>query len=221
MAGILRVGVLNNFNFTKNEFKQLEQYDDDWLIFVNTNANNTISGKYPVIATINPNLDYFIEPRGDLKRLAAVRIKYVDGANSYVENAFHKSLKWAKMNKVPALITYMRFSSKKSLLHFTINQDNYKWTQNYFRQKDLKNFGNEEDGVYYCDLKKEGCPSCRNCSKLTYEQDEASISSIDLSSSGQCKFNCPDCYAKRLRKVFNPRFDKISKNAKQRGMKHG
>jgi hypothetical protein len=216
MKPILRVGVLNNFNGTNCEVRQLKQYEEKYDIFVNSNAMGVIRSEYPSFVTINPYLDKFVEPQGDIGNIKAVRVKYVSGANPIVEDAFNKSLEWAKSKSIPVLITFMRFRSKEQLIKYTEDQSNYVWAGNYYRQKVLNTW--VDPNIHYCDLKKEGCPSCGNCAKLSYGR-EAEVSSIDLSSSGECKYNCPSCFAKNLTR-FGHKFDNVKQNAKQKGMKH-
>ena len=80
------------------------------------------------------------------------------------------------------------------------------------------------DLVYYCDLLEEGCPSCRNCAKLTYDLDTDDISGLTLScsgdSNGECLFHCPDCWAKKLAKIATFKMDEVNQNSKQKGKKH-
>lgn len=212
---ILRVGVLNNFNYTNKEFKQLEPIKDLWLIFVNSNSFVKIKGDLPAIVTVNPYLDKFIKPKGKIENIKAIRIKYVSDPVHDVETAFNKSVAWSKKKGIPILITYIRFINKRQLFKYTKDQDNYVWINNFYRQKVLKTW--KDPIFHYCDLKDKGCKVCRNCAKLTYGFDTDQVYGINLSSSGKCKFDCPSCYAHRLVKVFGIKFDEITRNRKQRG----
>jgi len=215
MKPILRVGVMNNFNQTDAEFKQLQQYDSFFNIFVNSNAFTKIKGKYPAFVTVNPYLNKFVKPRGDISVIKAARVKYVSGATPIVKKAWDDSVVWCREENIPVLVTYMRFASKKDMETFTDDQSNYEWKKNYYRQKKLKIF--KDTLFHYCDLKGKGCPECRNCAKLSYGIDTDDIRNINLSSSGECPFKCPSCFAKRMTRVFGLHCDKISQNAKQRG----
>jgi len=217
---ILRVATFNNFNYTEPEFKQLDSISDsypEYDVFVNSNSYVKIKGKYPSVVSINPVLTEFVEPKGDISLIKAVRIKYVADAKPEVLKVFNKCVKWAYKYDIPILITYMRFRTKKNLKRYTKgNPGYYSWQKNYFRQTVRKTF--DLDLFHYCDILEKGCPSCMNCSKLTYGYKNAELYSINLSSSGFCPFNCPDCYAKILiRWRKNIRFDEILRNAKQLG----
>ena len=81
-------------------------------------------------------------------------------------------------------------------------------------------------GAYICDRKGLGCQGCGLCSLLVTGQ-KLPIKSVNLSSSGLCPYNCPDCYAKTMQHFskamgHNPlAFDKIAANDKQAGhLKH-
>jgi len=219
MARILRVGVFNNFNFSDEEFKELKQYEDEWLIFVNSNAKVKLKGPHPIVVTVNPDLTEFVKPEGDLDCIKAVRIKYVSGANMAVRKVFRACVSWCKMYNFPILITYMRFVNKKLLEQFTTDQSNYLWSSNYYRQQKLNKWS--DPLFFYCDEKKEGCPSCKNCAKLPFGLDTDEIYSIDLEASGDCPFDCPSCYARKIQ-AFRPNLRKgiIIQNKKQTGMKH-
>jgi hypothetical protein len=215
MKPILRVGILNNFNMTDAELEQLPQYEDKYDVFVNANAKTEVRGKYPTILTINPDLTEFVEPRGDMSLVKAVRIKYVSGPIQEVSEAFDKAMAWAHEQNIPILITFMRFKTKKDLLAYTDDQSNYKWRGSYFRQTVFKTW--DDPLVNYCDGKEEGCPGCKNCAKLTFGRDTDDLWGVNLSASGECPFNCPSCFAKCITRCYGLTFDKPSQNAKQKG----
>ena len=76
--------------------------------------------------------------------------------------------------------------------------------------------------MFICDRIGVGCGGCKLCTMLT-SGAESKLSSINLSTSGICKFNCPDCFAKTLQHFsvamgYNPIvYDKIKANSKQAG----
>ena len=218
---ILRVGVLNNFNFSDRELEHLEGIQalcPEFKIFVNTNSYPLIRGRFPCVVTVNPTMDKFIKPRGNLSLIKAARIKYIANPTPKVKNAFREAHDWAKAHNIPILITYVRFRSKKTLKKYTTNTNIiYKWKRNFYRQVVKHLFSDPQ--VYYCDLRDKGCPSCRNCAKLTFGMDTPHIYSINLSSSGSCRYNCPDCFAKCMEKFCKFAYDKISQNSKQKGHK--
>ena len=184
---------------------------------MNSNARKKVKGDYPCVLTINPELTKFVKPRGKIGLVKAVRVKCVVDPIKKVKVAFEDSYKWAKLNNIPAIITNMRFKSHQTLNKYTLSPEKYVWKRNFHVPIEKSIF--DDPDVYYCDLKGEGCPSCRNCSKLVFELDTPDIYSLNLSSSGICKYSCPDCYSKIMLKYIPNGFayDKILKNAKQRG----
>jgi len=219
---VLRVSVFNNFNYTEKEFVQLDELAEkriDLNIFVNSNSYNKITGNYPAIVTINPPIDRFIRPRGDINLIKAARIKYVSDGSPKVIRAFQDSLGWCLNNNIPVLITYMRFRKEETLKGLTMSKFNYVWAKNYFRQKIKRKWANPL--INYCDPKEQGCPSCMNCARLTFGFEKADLYSINLSSSGICNANCPDCYVKTISQWHDGKIcmDKIMQNTKQTGKK--
>lgn len=221
---VLRVDTFTNFNYTEKEFRQLDKIQKEHpehKIFVNSNSHVEIKGNYPTIVCINPNIDKFTKPKGKIEIIKAVRIKYVADPTPEVRAAFNESVAWAYKHNIPILITYMRFRSEATLKKYTKSgiSCHYKWQKNYFRQLTRKTF--DLDNFYYCDLNEQGCPGCMNCAKLTFNIEKAELLSTNLSSSGSCKFNCPDCFVKTFLKcrtnIGHIAFDKIASNIKQRG----
>ena len=235
---ILRVGVTNNYNFTKKEKEELN--DLGWAadrLFVNSNSFVTVTGDFPSILTVNPYLESFIEPKGDLSKLKACRVKYIYDAKNPkpVEDSFH----WCAANNIPVLITFMRFCSKESLKKYTRAGNGYAFNRSYQRltkegraaaMSDIKVLAKEcslDDRLLnFCDLQEEGCPECLNCARLTYpdlveKADEIKLFGVSLKSSGnegECIFHCPDCWAHRLHKgCRGGAYGKITQNSKQKG----
>ena len=218
---VLRVDTFTNFNYSEIEFKQLEKISKDhpgYKVFVNSNSFVEIKGDIPAVVTINPHLVKFVKPKGNIGMIKACRIKYVSDPTDDVRQAFNESVEWCMANKKPILITYMRFRDEQTLKQYTRSHFNYIWAKNYFRQKIKKTW--DLDCFNYCDKGELGCPSCMNCSKLTYGVD-AEIYSINLSSSGMCKYNCPSCYVKTITQWHHGQIcmDKIMQNCKQVGKK--
>jgi hypothetical protein len=223
---ILRIGILNNFNFSKKEMKQLDGYKG-MNMFVNSNSFTTIKAGVKSIVTINPYMKFFWNKQSNLRDVSACRVKVVGDAKPKVTVEELKSYKFCIDNNKPILITFMRFSSQQTLLNYAQSLDNYVYKRGYYYYKhdlkvklvdELKNiFGNI---IHVCDLKEKGCPECMNCSKLTFNTISEPIYGINFSSSGYCPYNCPDCFAKRLIKLGKNRikFDYISQNEKQLGI---
>jgi hypothetical protein len=236
---VLRVGVYNNFNFTEKELAEVRKAEKEgYLPFVNSNSFVTIKGDYPSILTINPYLDSFVEPVGDLGNIKACRIKVVPEGTPLVEEAIQRSIAWCADHGIPMLFTFMRFASKASLQTY-VSVDawsSYEFRGSYWRLKkdskmrlasDLMDNATRRGAaelVHYCDLMEEGCPSCKNCAKLTYGIDTDEISGLTLScsgdSKGECLFHCPDCWAKKLAKIATFKLDEVTQNSKQKGKKH-
>jgi hypothetical protein len=219
---VLRVNTFTNFNFTDKEFAQLDKLAEEkpwYKIFVNANSYNELRGKYPVVVTLNPPIDRFVEPRGDLSLIRACRIKYVADGTPKVKEAFKKAMEWSLAHKIPVLVTYMRFRSIETLDRYTTGRFSYVWAKNYFRQVMKKHW--DHPLIYHCDLKEQGCPTCGNCARLSYGCEKADVFSINLSTSGMCIYNCPDCYVKTISQWHHGQIcmDKIQQNSKQKGDK--
>lgn len=231
---VLRVGVYNNFNFTKKEIEAVSEYADEYLPFVNSNSFVTISAEYPSIITINPYLDSWQPPTGDLSNLKACRVKWVEGAIDSVYTAQMEAIDWCIQHSIPILLTFMRFASKSSRDRFVspASAHIYQRDHGYFRlpiadasavaiRISAYAEAREASGlVYTCDLQGQGCPSCGNCARLTYGLPQAEVSALSLSCSGdagKCIFHCPDCWAQRMSKFATFKYDSVTKNNKQKG----
>jgi len=217
---VLRVGVLNNFNHTDAEIEQVKKLSAKWNVFVNSNAKTSI--RYgPCIVTVNPDLDKFIEPTGDISKIAAARIKVIadpcDGPSVAMEQAYV----WCQAHDIPVLLTAMRFPSGEMLGKFTKNPNLYEWKNSYYRIRGWRSI-KAPLSAYYCDKDHLGCPSCKNCALLACGDSTLEIYGINLSSSGLCPYNCPGCFARKclqMTKLKLPLFDKPFRNKKQRGLK--
>ena len=236
---VLRVGVYNNFNFTDKELSDVKQYEGEYLPFVNSNSFVTIKADYPSIITINPYLDSWQEPVGDLSNLKACRVKWVEGATDQVYSAQMAAVDWCLAHSVPVLLTFMRFKCKASMWRFTAEsgRSNYQFNAGYYRliphkaeeiyarvvEYAQRTLGKQAATlIYTCDLSGGGCPACGNCTKLTYGID-APVASLSLSSSGDagdCIFHCPDCWAKNMGKFVSFKYDQVTINNKQKGLKN-
>jgi hypothetical protein len=232
---VVRVAVTNNFNFTDNEIEQIKNFETinpEKSFFLNSNIltenlEKINSLKNKVVITINPNLtETFDQIKDKLflinrKKIAFVRIKYVP-ENKNILDLIYKISEL----KYKIVLTIQRFNTKKTLLQYT-KKEYYSFERSRFRLK-TENVKQLEDilktlnqKVYICDKKDKGCRSCNLCSKLTIGKI-LPIKSLNLSSSGICKFNCPDCYAKYMQKMLlkwntnQISFDVISKNSKQK-----
>lgn len=233
---VLRIGVYNNFNFTREELDKVAEVVSvhDCKPFVNSNSLVTISAEYPSILTINPYLKSFVVPVGDLSNVKACRVKWIHKPKADPGTAQMEAIQWCVENNIPILLTFMRFRRKATLERFVqplgIEQV-YSFRAGYYRAGQqynkgiveyLKEMTERPDLIFACDLEEKGCPACMNCSKLTYGTDEADINSLSLSCSGdngRCLFNCPDCWAKTIISRGMVSYDKITKNSKQKGKK--
>ena len=233
---VVRVAVTNNFNCTPAEFRQLKQMElanPDSFFFVNCNINtpdlNRINDNtYKVVLTINPTFTITSESIArlheiDKDKIAFVRVKYIPARPDHV-----KLIKDLAKDNYAVVVTTQRWNGLKSLSIYT-DKKYYTWEHNRFRlsgealkevTKLVDSFKNEK--VFLCDRIGGGCGTCKLCVMLTAGQN-LKLASVNLSSSGICKFNCPDCYAKRMQELsfmwgnYPIQFDKIKANAKQSG----
>lgn len=228
MKQVLRVGVMNNFDMTEKEFNALKEYErDDRIIFVNSNSFTEIKPNYPSFVTLNPYLK-FQEPKGDLSNVKAFRVKMWFSTDSTYTQEMAKCIKYAFSKEIPVLITFMRFKSKESMRRYKADASAYAWDHSWwrpvrwYREEVYDYFGGS---VRYCDFDGKGCPYCMNCVDLVVPKDDYdyySIASLDLKESGDngvCKYNCPDCFAKKCLRMNKgkPALNQIKYNRKQLG----
>lgn len=233
MNRIVRVAVSNNFNCTKREWNQLQKLNEKYpesVFFVNCNVHTpkleTINDHpFKAVITANPNLRVpkavsrldKISP----EKIAFIRVKYVPGMKGHKE--LIASLSQQGLNVV---ITNQRWNGLKNLLEYTAKHY-YTWSHNRFRlipeeQAKIEEYADSFENVYICDRVGGGCGACRLCSFIPTGEN-LKISSVNLSSSGLCRYNCPDCYAKAMQQFCvnfgnTPiRFDTIKANTKQSG----
>lgn len=229
---VIRVGVMNNFDFTDAEIEALKKYESKGKIFVNSNSFTKVRSDYPSFLTINPYLLFF-EPKGDLSNVKACRIKFIAGANAKTCNEEQKAIKFCIANNLPILITWQRFYKRESLETYVTkeNLNMFSWNSGYFRPTEeakakvrawIDSF--DYDKVHECDKNSSGCLDCNNCVRLTFGEEAVAtheICGLNLSCSGvngSCSWSCKDCFAKRLLMGKAPLCDKIFKNRKQRGV---
>jgi len=227
---VVRVGVLNNFNCTDKEYRQLNEFSmehPDCYFFVNSNINtpnlsNINNYPYKVVITVNPNItdqSFFKLGQVNKSKIGFVRVKYVPN-KPYIKNL----IKLIASCDIPVVITAQRFNSKKSVMPFGIN--NYTYIRSRYRlnekaRKVLETLADNTKNVYICDRSGNGCTQCNQCATLTLGEVQT-IYSLNMSSSGICKFSCLDCYAKTMQKFVtncghNPiEYNVIKKNHKQR-----
>lgn len=233
---VVRVAVNNNFNCTKKEWDQLEQIIFDnpkFEFFINSNIKTkqlrTINDhNIKAVVTMNPDInpwekaiDKIYEINKNL--ITFLRVKYIPDRKDIIDLILQLSSEGYRV-----VITNQRFNGEKTLKKFT-SKNHYDWNNNKFRlkasevQKLFKIIDDPKNGkIFLCDRVNVGCSGCRLCSFIPTGQD-LGIYSLNLSSSGICKFNCPDCYAKTmqnmLRRMDKPpiRFDFIKQNHKQAG----
>lgn len=248
MNKVVRVAVNNNFNCTDKEWKHLDnltQANPNDTFFVNCNINTpklqTIRHHpYKAVVTTNPGLvlkpiaadvhiaiDKVLAKLDPIKdHLAFVRVKYIPN-NEYINHLLVSLL--GEGYKV--VVTLQRFISKATLLKYS-GLECYEHSCSRYRlagielQKILEFVTSLREttgaSVWICDQSGKGCQSCGLCSRLTTGQD-LPIYSLNLSTSGVCGYNCPDCYAKAMQKFTTGcghrpmEYDKIRQNDKQAG----
>ena len=215
---VLRIGVLNNFNFTDAEIAAVLQWQNKgYLTFVNSNSFTPVRAEAgAAVITVNPYLDMFVEPRGDLTHVKAVRVKFVANPVPAVSAAWDQSLQWADDHGIPVLVTVQRFARRATMQLYCQDPTAYVQKNGYFRLLLQPAFA----GLEVCDKEQGGCPACGRCARLTHGST-AEVAGLNLQESGVCQYNCPDCFAKKLLMGRAPSMGKVFQNRKQKGqLKH-
>lgn len=231
---VVRVAVSNNFNCTPEEFRQLDAFvlaNPTKFFFVNCNVktpNLRALNDHPYKAVITVNPDLIVRENEIMKlysldqdRVAFVRVKYIPDSQPILDLIAELS-----DAQYQVVLTLQRFNSKAMLTKYARLQD-YKFTNTRGRLtgqalSKILTIADQIPNVSVCDRRGLGCQGCGLCSKLTTGQD-LPLASLNMSTSGLCRFNCPDCYAKTmqhfLRGIGQPvvRYDLIKKNKKQAG----
>jgi len=231
---IVRVGINNNFNCTEDEFTQMYGFTfvkSSAHFFINTNIKtenllNINKHDYKSVITVNPDITIdraLIERlyKVDKEKIAFVRVKYVPNKRPIKELIIELSEQGYNV-----VITVMRFKSNDTV-NFCSQKALYDFECTWFRLKSkyrhlLEKFADSLDNTYICDREDTGCQDCGLCSKLTTGKD-LEIYGLNLSTSGICKFNCIDCYAKKMQHILKAfgkssiAYDVIKKNMKQKG----
>jgi len=234
MIDVVRVGVTNNFNCSCQEFKQVDGFAakyPDKFFFINSNIrtpklSQIANHPYKAVVTVNPELT--VDPKMVQKLyglpkdlIAFVRVKYLPEhpeINVLIKELSRKGYK--------VVVTLQRFRRKDTLVKFT-TFEHYELSYGFFRLadkalKDVCKLVDSLKNVYICDRKGVGCQGCGLCATLTMGTAGV-MKSLNLSTSGICKFNCPDCFAKIGQKRaigMGGRpilFDVVMKNGKQAG----
>ena len=234
---IIRVATTNNFNCTTKEFKHLQKLElenPDSVFFINSNINTpellrANDHPFKIVITINPTLIVRQECIDILHKLnkskvAFVRVKYIPG-HPEINNLITDLAK----DDYAVVITMQRWNGIEALKNWT-SLEHYSFNHNRFRLsgralEEIKSFVDSFDKgkVFLCDRVGGGCGTCKLCVMLTVGIN-MKLSSINLSSSGICKFNCPDCYAKTMQNMsrafgYQPIiYDKVKANSKQAGI---
>lgn len=237
---VVRVATNNNFNCTEREFKQLDEFrkkNPHRYFFINSNIKtrcllNINKHDYRAVITVNPDLLvrrhqvdrlYEIEP----SKVAFTRVKYIPGPREILDliDELHEE-------GYTVVVTMQRFNGKTSAARYVPDyRDHYEFSHNRFRltpeaQGKLEEFTDSKDRAYICDRAGKGCLGCGLCSTLT-AGPRLTLKSLNLSTSGICKFECPDCYAHTMQRFLEScgkpliHFDRIMANHKQSGkLKH-
>lgn len=231
---VVRVGLNNNFNCTSDEFNQVAGFKmvrPDAFFFVNSNikTRNLLeinNHDIKVVVTVNPDIK--VERKLvnklyklDKEKVGFVRVRYVpenDSIKSLINELSEKGYN--------VVITVMRFKGNESVNTYS-KKEFYDYSFSWFRLKkeyfaELEKFADSLQNVYICDRKGIGCSGCGLCTKLTMGK-EVTIYGLNLSTSGICPFNCPDCFAKKMQHFLismekEPmKYDVIKQNEKQAG----
>jgi len=234
---VIRIATSNNFNYSDQEISDYKKLNKKFkYVFVNSNRNTEIKDStIPTIVTINPNLTDFKEIIGYTDNIKAIRIKFAF-SKKCIQSVI-KSIEYCSKLNIPILITFYRTKSrnkddKRYIDILKIDSSKYSWIHNYHRLNDIgkkkaikviENICKKFNAMHllnYCDLKGNGCPDCRNCSKLTFNVSKP-IYEINLKSSGYCKFKCIDCFAKNVQKyTCSIEWNMIKQNQKQKELKN-
>ena len=232
--GVVRVAVNNNFNCTPKEYRQLDEYvqaHPSKFFFVNCNVKTPLlrtlnDHPYKAVITINPDLivretEIMKFYSLDRERVAFVRVKYIPDSQPIVE-----LIQELSEAQYAVVVTLQRFNSKAMLTKYA-RLENYHFDNTRGRLhgealSKIQALVDATPGVAICDRQGLGCQGCGLCSKLTVGQD-LSLVSLNMSSSGLCGFNCPDCYAKAMQNFLRKigqctiKYDVIKQNEKQAG----
>lgn len=232
---VVRVAVNNNFNCTNAEFNQLDtlcrKYPDT-VFFVNSNIKTPKlleinNHPYQVVVTLNPEINIdekLIKRLYDIasEQVVFTRIKFVPGHPEILDLIHTVS------ETHIVVITLQRFNGKKSIQKYIPDyRDHYKFSHNRFRLYGdslamVEGLVKPGNNIYICDQLGLGCGGCGLCSTLTVGKT-LPIYTLNMSSSGICRYNCVDCYAKTmqhfLRRIHRPviHYDWIHMNHKQSG----
>ena len=210
---------------------QMAAEHPEHTFFVNSNARTpqlkTINDHpYKAVVTVNPDLNpnpRLIQKVAQLQpeKVAFVRVKWLPEREDIEELA-----RLMKTMGFHVIITAQRFNGKKSLLEYT-TLDHYEHSCSRYRLAGdawdkLVSFA-RSTGMGICDEKQLGCQGCGHCAVQNGGTTEDKILSVNLSSSGLCPYNCPDCYAKAMQKFVVAcgnapiEYDHIKANRKQSG----
>lgn len=227
---VIRVGVSTNYGFTPAEQEELEStIRAQDRPFVNANGETRIVNQgMPVIVTLNPYLDRFKPPTGDLEAIKVCRVKWIPGAKPVVRRAYDRAVRWARRRGLPLLVTRMRFFNKAALRQYCSDPTLYHWYGGQYRPVMRPETG---PGVYLCDGGDGGCPACRLCSVLTYGCTTVPhglnlVASLPPEGSplAHCDKGCPQCWAKRVLERAGtggrPKCGVVYRNSKQNGRLH-
>lgn len=231
---VIRVAVSNNFNCTAAEFAQLDQIQTSLqgsLFFVNSNVMTPKLPElnkhdYQAVITVNPSLKVTQTAlnrlhKVDMSKVAFVRVKYLP-AKQRVVNLIYELAD----EDYEVVVTPQRFNGFKGVDKYS-SREYYKHSHSRMRlnqaaMAELDEIVAHSPNLNICDRTGLGCSGCGLCSTLTAGRI-LPIYSVNLSSSGICPFNCPDCYAKTMQHFltncgYNPiDYDSVKKNNKQRG----
>jgi len=239
---LVRVASSNNFNCTPKEWAQLKKFAQnhpDKEFFINSNILtprllDARKHPYKLVITANPGLtmptglhSHLMNRLLSLKdKISFIRVKYLPETP-----AITGLIRVLLGLGFPIVLTLQRFNSKRTLDQYT-SREHYKFSCSRFRlagkalrhvTRMVSDCRREGYPLYICDQAGKGCLVCKLCSTLTTGRRDLKITSLNLSSSGLCRFNCPDCYSKTMQHFsvamgHKPMtFDTIHQNDKQAG----
>jgi len=239
---LVRVGTLNNFNFTSTEVNHLNLLSKIYpnkifFVWSNVKSYNKMYKKnkkeidnlfknsnIKLGLTVTPNLE-FIKPVTS-KNIDNIIYKFVlNNKTNYTRN---KVIEYAKKHDLNVLLIPLRFKKTENFNKYVSDTDKYVYIKPYIKLSKhafvefayyTKQMYNK---VYTCDLLHLGCTSCYNCYRINNISVVRNFESINLSTSGKCPYNCIECYAKHCldRTQGKIRYDIFTINTKMKGNQH-
>jgi len=133
----VRVAVNANFNSTKEEFEELQLFEElypenNYFINSNIKTEGLEDNDYKKVVTVNPDIkveEKHFQKLKTLLNVAFVRVKFVARNRQIID-----LIKQLKEDGYNIVVTLMRFLNYKSLSKYA-NKEDYVWRDSYWRLK--------------------------------------------------------------------------------------